>query len=857
MVNRPSNSILNKFEAAYSLAEPDALFVTRLRQSLIQQAQKAESKSNNAGKVVTNKPVALFFTKKAWAIIGLLLLVFFITFIFRQPVLAAAGRLFGYGYLQEIGFFQLENARILKSAMMQEHGDSNLTVMNGLATEEKTILWLKFVKSDATAGGAWLETSSGERIDHSYWNYDANQTDFIRLEFPPLSPENNLTTLMLPAGWQLPLTWIPATQSALPDVSLVQNSDDDNVSATPSENCSEQHGVQICILAATVTGDNTSILVKAVSFDAAMRPGDAFMGLAWTTEQDPVTLRDENGVVYPMSEQHGETLVFPALPIGNQNLTLTIPAVIAKVDIPDQMVVVDMGDDPQPDQEVAVETDIQVLGCTVSFREATFVGDGINSLRVTLQAEPLETVDGITPYMLEMSKPDRIDDLYGSGGLAGSKGLFVELIRPQGMITGVLELPIVKASVIVEGPFEFTFSLSQFTAPSTATPEIANPDTFSPAATPTPLVLDAYQFTGLLPKSGDLLFTIVNGETTGLYFADPSNPTEIVQIARLPGQVYQVYLHPDGLGIDYLVGEQNHISLGNYDDVYYRNAQLYTLQFSDSAPRLLFSFPRGDGSVEGTEITVDWSFDGKLLAYQQCGSQPKPGEAFWTTGWLNLACRDTGNCQAQEFKLEKGLDLYNPQFSPQGFSLMLEGANSESGSGGEDIFLIEFSEQGTAGNIINLSDTDQVDEGSPSWNLKTGQVVTLCQPDVTKVNKNFCFYNPVTHERQDGTTIDLNNPQSFQISLNGDQIFIMDINNSAGGKRVMELHSIDFDGNVGPVLASKQWFDEFTVSANGKEVAYFEDQRMGLNMLSIPTGTLTSVYSTNSVGAVSWMGWVN
>lgn len=861
MVNKPSKSFIDKFDAAYSFTGPEEIFVAGLRQSLLQRVEKSAEQSTLSQEQVNKKLSTRFISRKTWVTIGILLLIFLITFIFREPVLAAAGRLFGYGYFPQVGFIELDGAQILKSPIMQEHGESSLTVTSGLATRKKIILWLKFVKSDATAAGAWLETTSGERIDYSYWNYDSNQTDFIRLEFPPLSPDIHQTTLMLPAGWQLPLTWIPATQSALPDVSVVQDSDGmtetDALTTQPTENCSEQHGIQVCLLAATVTGENTSILVTTDSSNPDMSPGDPFMGLAWVTEENPVTLRDGNGTIYLLSEQHGNTLVFPTLAAEDQNVTLTIPAIIAKVNMPDQIVRVDMGDDPQPDQEIAINADIQVLGSTVRFRKATFIGDGVNSLRVTLRAEPLETIDGITPYMLEMSKPDRIDDLYGSGGLAGSKGLFVELIRPQEKITGVLELPIVKASVIVEGPFEFTFSLSQLTTPPASTPELANPDTYSPAPTPTPLELDAYQFTGLLPKSGDLLFTIVNGDTTGLYFADPSNPTDIVQIARLPGQVYQVYLHPDGMGIDYLGGEQNNLSLDANDDVYYGSAKLFTLQFADAKPRLLFIFKRRDTNAQGTEIQGDWSFDGKLFAYQQFGLQPKPGEGVWRTGWINLDCRESGNCQAQEFQLEKGLDLYNPQFSPQGNVLMLQGPDYNNGSGFPDLYQIEFNQDGVPGNVKNLSKTDQVDENSPRWNPKTNQIVSLCQEEVTKVNKLFCFYDSVSGERRTGAKINLNNPQNFQISLCGDQIIIMDINNSAGGKGVMELHAIDFDGNVGPVLASKRWFDEFTISANGKELAYFQDQRMGLNILSISSGTLTSVYSTNSVGAVSWMGWVN
>jgi len=57
----------------------------------------------------------------------------------------------------------------------------------------------------------------------------------------------------------------------------------------------------------------------------------------------------------------------------------------------------------------------------------------------------------------------------------GGKGLFVELILGGKKITGVLDLPIVSATVIVQGPFTFTFNLSDLPA-LTPTPLVANPE---------------------------------------------------------------------------------------------------------------------------------------------------------------------------------------------------------------------------------------------------------------------------------------------------------------------------------------------------------------------------------------------
>jgi len=53
-----------------------------------------------------------------------------------------------------------------------------------------------------------------------------------------------------------------------------------------------------------------------------------------------------------------------------------------------------------------LDANIQVLGTTVHFSKATFIGDGTSTLRLTLNADaPIQTVDGLTPDALELAGP--------------------------------------------------------------------------------------------------------------------------------------------------------------------------------------------------------------------------------------------------------------------------------------------------------------------------------------------------------------------------------------------------------------------------------------------------------------------
>ena len=78
-----------------------------------------------------------------------------------------------------------------------------------------------------------------------------------------------------------------------------------------------------------------------------------------------------------------------------------------------------------------MDVSIQVLDMTVHFSNATFAGDGVNSLRVTLNADQVQTVNGLTPAALEIGQADCVDDLYGTGMLIGSKDIFIDWCGPM------------------------------------------------------------------------------------------------------------------------------------------------------------------------------------------------------------------------------------------------------------------------------------------------------------------------------------------------------------------------------------------------------------------------------------------
>ena len=416
---------------------------------------------------------------------------------FRQPVLAAVSRLFGYIYVQDFGFLPADATFVLRQPVLQEHDGTTLTVTRGISTVEGITLYIASSEVATPADGAVLEADDGLELALTYWEYFPNRSGShgARLSFPALPAGVSQTTLVLPAGWHMPLEWIPAAQSQLPDVRAVPYVDNTQQPVAAADLCAEKNGIQLCLRAATGGAESTSVLLEGQATNPDLIVSSAWPpGLVRSSQTEPVTLRDEQGNIYALDNSRPPmegTLIFPPIS-GTHTLTLTVPAVYATVDIPDQVITVDVGTDPQAGTILPLDVNIKILTTIVHFSQATLVGMGDSSLRLTLNADkPVQTSDGITPDQLELGRPVPDVPVYGNGDFEGSKDIFVELMGPGEKITGVLSLPIVSATVIVQGPFEFTFNLAESPA-LTPTPQVADPNAFSPAASPTPMPLESY-----------------------------------------------------------------------------------------------------------------------------------------------------------------------------------------------------------------------------------------------------------------------------------------------------------------------------------------------------------------------------
>ncbi len=369
--------------------------------------------------------------------------------------------------------------------------------------------------------------------------------------------------------------------------------------------------------------------------------------------------------------------------------------------------------------------------------------------------------------------------------------------------------------------------------------------------TPTPLALNSYHYDGKAIQPGDLLYTVVGDTTTELYAANPQQNFTPERIAILPGQVYQVCVHPDRQGIDYLAGTRE---VGIDSVSFYRGAQVYTLRFADASPRLLATFPRGPETFVGTELIASWSYDGRYMVFARPIFYPKQSGPYDQIGWIDLTCRDSGNCQPQYLVAPEGVQLRLPLFSPNSYQILLSGNDETHGSHEGDVYLIELGSHGQPGPLINLTHSDQIDEWPPHWLPDGSGFLTACSGSAPPVGSyDLCRY---------GTTPSLaTNVLRLPANMNA-------IDLSPDGKNVVDQRSTLNDQQETLRLFNlvtrkttplKQGINQYWVSqgfsSDSQYLCYQTVTGDHTTIFQLATGKETSIDDPAKPGSLSWLGW--
>lgn len=738
----PTSTTQFEEEIRAAVAAPMASeqFVKRLHTYLIQQA---------ASQHKVNRP---FFLRPAWAITFFVSLVMIITTLVIGPQRVYADFLKLFGYVPGIGFVDLNQVRVLQNGVIQRHAGQEVTAVRGVVSPHGTDLWLEFSDEARPVDGAWLETADGQRFTLLKWNYDPDKlgTHGVVMHFAALPESVNKVTLRLVEGWSLPLVWVQGSTGNIKPANIVIAPSEvlAETSIPASSLCSQAFGVQFCIQAAVDTVDGLQVLLNATSGDQYIA-GSGFSPSMFDLpgKNGAMTLTTSDGHVYsvdPNSIQVGgepsgsqSTLLFPGARNLQGNLSLQISAVMLSIPLSDE-ISVDLGSHPTPGQMLAVDKTVDVAGMPVHFSQAELVSSNNgNSLMLKITSDPVEATGGAAPYMIDPGRPEGIQDRYGAGSEDGRLSIHIELIQQTGSepVSGILNIPLLSASILVQGPFTLTFDATSIKVLPTPQPPVVAESTFEPLPVGEPLPMGDYRYTGRVLQSGDLLSITFDGKNSTLYAASPSNSFYPEKVAILPGEVLAVYAHPDHQGIDYLIGDQNTQSA----DVAYR--QLYTLRFGDPAPRLLI------GQFETSAYFFNWSFDGRFLAYQV--TDDRPGQSFQRyLRILDLSCRISGDCQP--FTADTGSqDLFFMSWSPIDYRIALGGTSADQKLGTDDIFLLTLNPDNYQTTLINLTQSPSINDWAPAqwtpegdalyFSCETGQEASvnnysLCRNNLTAGN---------------------------------------------------------------------------------------------------------------------------
>lgn len=711
---------------AFAVPEADTVFVKKLRETLkIQAAAKPRSSqylANHRGRI------------SIWVWITAVLVVALLLFVFRQPVMASIGRLFGYAYMPDMGFVAVDEVRVLENAVKQTHNDQSVTVTQGLATDYLTSLWLTFSEEARPVDGAWLESPEGDRYELENWNYSPDEigTTGIVAYFPPLPESADNVTLILPEGWHLPLKWVSGRESDLipADINLITPVSDEEVPQTEvvsGESCAETHGIKFCVQAVAREGEDLLVLIESSVAGPYMAGDGNFSMFVVLGEIENLSLSDSTGQrfsvvaerVYSEGDQTKMTtvLTFSGAAGLTGPLQISLPAVLVSLPIKEELVV-DLGEAPQNGQTIPLDQTLTIDGYSVHFSQATLEGDRDTTLTLSIESDPIDNALPVSVYSVEAGRPEGVQDRYGTGRTKDSFSLHLQLYQKGAVMKGVLRIPLLNATLKVSGPYVLTFEAPEETMEPTMAPEMVEDAPYSPMPTGEPLSMESYYYSGEALRTEDLLSIEVVDSDSWLFAASPDEDFVQRLIAILPGEVMAIHTHTDLLGMDYLTG----IREGTGNDQF---NQLYSVRFTEDEPLLLV------GQLGQHAFGFDWSYDGRFLAYRTTHDAPGEPEQF-ILQIVDLTCRTTAECAPVSVYSSGGLGVF--VWSPVDYQLGTMGEST--GFQDSDIALLSLDPESLDVTVENLTQSPHIrDFGSIVWASSGDRLFYPCEAGLTEINE--------------------------------------------------------------------------------------------------------------------------
>jgi hypothetical protein len=207
----------------------------------------------------------------------------------NERLVSAVQHMLGYGYLPEVGFFQLNGTNLIKGPVTQAKDGQLATVLQGMSGPDHTTLWLNTNFNLPPAGDLHIELPDGSQVSAAVLlPGSGGETQVI---FSAVLQPNAVSVLAWPGGWRLPLEWVAAAQAGLAPTQVSVPSPAGSSGPTP---CFTVDGLlRICVQAAFADAQGTRLRLETIPLQTG--------AVLDRSTPLPASLTDENGRSYPLT----------------------------------------------------------------------------------------------------------------------------------------------------------------------------------------------------------------------------------------------------------------------------------------------------------------------------------------------------------------------------------------------------------------------------------------------------------------------------------------------------------------------------------------------------------------------------
>lgn len=560
-------------------------------------------------------------------------------------------------YVPNYGFVTDENPLILDSASIITNPEGNVSIRSAVATSQETRLELHFSEGAQPPSQTWLENGQGERLELKRWEYkpDTPGSKGLMLFFAPISGGEARWTLHFSLEVSLGLVWRPALESdALPNQLATGRQD-------YQQPCILASTVPICLQAASIEGDNVRFLLglKPTS-DGETRavlpqPEDP-MG----SKENPLSqlkVEDDQGVVVTLNltnlefDPKMDLLTYEGKLPGNfdknREFYLTLDGVLVREAV-DKQVEIDLGENPQPNQEFEINQTIEIAGSKITFDQAVTAGT-----RLVISSDQVDTAQPRQIRSLTINKPVGIDNLYGSGYRSDTRQftINVELEQTSGMVSGMLVFSVVEVEVLDNTPKVLPFRLKNLPLYPTSSPNLPTASVTIVRETPRATVISSqpvealdFEWSGEIPQAGDLMLIEPRENGSVVSFYSATDDFAHKDFLRLSASVTELRLLPDGDGVSFITGAPLNSLV--HSDLWAAHRSLWTWKFGEAGMAKRSDLPEH-------VIESHWSHDGNRLVLRTMAALP--GNIFRTELFVYdlIACAESAElCDGEKVKIE-------------------------------------------------------------------------------------------------------------------------------------------------------------------------------------------------------------